>query len=200
MPENIPRFGTPDGGLTWVSAGGAEVEVVPEPVRYELPGEPPVGTKLIDGSGITWRRRVDGQWALIAIGGPDAMAYIGEPCTWRWVELLADFGPLTVVPPTEQERRETILYGPPNARWGNPDIPCTYTGCTLGTGHIGPHQADGRPIPPPDTDPTPIHSDTLCTCRRPDRHREGCPRHESQIREPLLHRDLTYGWHADERA
>lgn len=60
---------------------------------YDLPPEPPIGTRLTDGDGDTWERAITG-W-----GAPSARG------TYTWAELLEERGPLTEVPapalPTE---------------------------------------------------------------------------------------------------
>lgn len=61
---------------------------------YELPPEPPIGTRLADKTGDVWMRTLNGLWG---IEGFDGSVF--------WLTLLADIGPLTEVPasslPTE---------------------------------------------------------------------------------------------------
>lgn len=157
-------------------------------VVYEIPGAPPTERRVTDGT-YTWQRQADGHW--IDVAHP-------EPLRWGWGELLAEYGPLTLVPLTPQDHADTILYGPPGARWGNPAVPCEYFTaavvggqvagvCALGTGHVGAHtdsagqalgQTTAADAPPIYAGVTPYQaSQTPCTCGHPEQHRRGCARY-----------------------
>lgn len=173
------------------SFGATHIDIEP-PTTYAIPGAPPTDRKVTNEVR-TWQRHKDGLW--FDLDDPGARG-------WEWVELLQDHGPVRLVPLTVQEHADAVLYGPPGARWGDPDTPCPYyttvdnlTGgqpqgvCALGVGHISVHrdstgQALGQTTAPPDDAPTAAVGVTPheasrrpCTCGDPARHRQGCARY-----------------------
>lgn len=178
----------------------AEYALEPEPAEtYRLPGAPPTGRHVLTANGCVYRRESHaseeflpwGAWLLVrdpeAPHGPDPDGYLS------WAQLL-ELGPLTLLPESEYERAQAVLYGPAGARWGDPDTPCPYKECTLGTNHIGTHKdVDGNPlgVRPVDTDGR-IHnpgitphmaSRVFCTCGSPAMHKPDCPRYSRMTGE-----------------
>lgn len=160
-----------------------------------FPDPPATGRRVIGAHGYTYQRVIpDGTFNPILMPWGAWMRLDDEdglplPGVYTWPEILAA-GPLALLPLTEKEMRDAELYGPPGARWGNPDERCPFWGfiCTLGVGHTGPHIGpDGAPLgetepdgkPPVNAGITPAQaSETPCTCGRPAQHRPGCPRHK----------------------
>lgn len=178
-----------------VTGGGPESLARFNNPRYEIPGAPPVGTKLKDRFGNIHQRSIDGTFVVIELeDDPEPFVGLGE--IHLWLSLLNDFGPLDVVPLTEEDMEIERLYGPFGQRWGNPDEPCPYIYpvnpnwvCSLGVGHIGQHKTregvfmsswePGDPEGPPTAaEVTKEDLETLCTCGRPAQHRPTCPRYK----------------------
>ena len=134
-------------------------EALAEPViTYALPGPPPTGRHVMTPSGKVFERTTFGTGAQF---GPWGAWHDVEESDrpdidrWHisWAELLIK-GPLVLLPLNEIERAQAILYGPPGARWGDPNTPCGYglrdarsvpekflgMECDLGQGHIGAHK------------------------------------------------------------
>jgi hypothetical protein len=167
------------------------------PIVYDLPPEPVTERRLEDCDGAIWVRLSDGDYRLTEVGTSDF-----DPGTvgWRlpWVRLLVERRPLKLLPLTEREQAQAVLYGPPGARWGSPNTPCPYMHhypadegqasvtvlCALGRGHIGPHldkEGDALPFTPA-PEPTGAEEaaarEVICTCGNPAEHQPGCPRYE----------------------
>jgi hypothetical protein len=172
---------------------------------YAIPGPPPIERTMTDSYGGTWQRIHDGRFIMVmadAEKGADP-ANVGAELTWP--HLIATYGPITLLPLTEQEEKEAALYGPPGQRWGDPYKPCPYvqpgeahnqgTGdewygpaipCRLGVGHTGPHRdLEGNPLGMTEADGTSVDAgitlaesvQTACNCGHPEQHRPGCPRY-----------------------
>lgn len=146
--------------LAQVAQAGGMLSQHPEPaadapVYFELPGAPVTERRVTNGLRV-WEKHPDGSWHLInghhvpdQVGGHPAEA---GPEVLSWPGLLAKYGRVQLVPLTEQEQADAVVYGPPGARWGNPHIRCPYqeravdghgapfdVRCTWGVGHIGAH-------------------------------------------------------------
>lgn len=168
----------------------------PPRITYVMPGRPVTGRRVEDKYAGIWRCDADGD--LTFVGGPIGPGGRLLGCTSSWGELLMERGPLTLLDETEAEQQQAQLYGPADARWGDPDQPCPYVahqwagrqwttsehapisiGCTLGFGHAGPHRdVDGVALGEDahghaaDTERAPD-----CTCGHPAKHEPGCPRY-----------------------
>jgi hypothetical protein len=159
-------------------------EVLP---TFTLPGAPPTGRCV--------QRVKDEEVWIREIPPVDEADYYGPWGAWRhiisgslshWCEVLAR-GPVTLLPYTAREEALTALYGPPEGRWGDPDTPCPYQGCALGTGHSSWHlDEDGRPLGVTvgerhhtgfTASVTREDLETMCTCGHPARHEPGCARY-----------------------
>lgn len=196
-----------------IDTGYGIIGAIP-PAQFDLPGAPPTGRRVRairggqvferitpradmtpkDGLPGTW-----GAWLLIDPAGdeprdPDTNA--PEPLLLSWGTLLGIYGPVQLVPLTAEEEAEAIIYGPAHARWGDPNTPCGYADCAMGTGHIGAHlDRDGHPLglTDPDPDTTPANVDVVtfttpdtpagyvemhnyCNCGHPEDHLPSCPR------------------------
>jgi len=167
---------------------------------YQIPGAPPTETKVASSKDAShWTRLNDGMWARLGYV-PD-----GTPHTLAWVELLDLHGPVWIVDRSAQDLADDVLYGPPGARWGNPQEPCPFsrldplpypyaepapgvikTPCSLGRGHTGPHRSqDGAVLfggAEPDVSGLTGNMGVVgpqepCTCGHPAAHQPGCPRH-----------------------
>lgn len=174
----------------------------PGTVTYSLPGAPPSEHRVRDAKGRIFARERNlpddgysygpwGSWVQIGDGENlfPAELFHDEPFQLRyaWGPLL-HFGPLTLIPFTEQEKAVAAVYGPPGARWGSPGTPCPYEGCALSVGHIGAHRGpDGSPlgVTMPDGSLVPFQgrispheaAEFPCTCGHPGQHRPGCTRY-----------------------
>jgi hypothetical protein len=147
---------------------------------FALPAPPPIGTKLGDDQGNVWQvidRAAEEPHPLLTTVRDE---HDDRPVMTReWHVLLAE-SPLTLLQLTDQEQELARLYGPPGARWGNPDEPCHNIVCALGTGHAGPHvDSAGEPVPALFRDEEPsIGIDTRpCTCGNHSSHEPTCPRY-----------------------
>jgi hypothetical protein len=134
-------------------------------------------------------------WRLVKTSRPDDRVAADDGSEdLRWFDLLAEWGPVYLVSLNESDDEDARLYGPPGARWGQPDVPCPYVDgqlppgeCTLGQGHIGPHvDSDGYPLGQTVVTIADLSAGritpqeaalTACTCGHPAVHRPGCPRY-----------------------
>jgi hypothetical protein len=196
------REPSPENGIDYAAltqAAMADLHRAPDPDDpqvYRLPGAPPTG-RTVKQHGVEddseyaarrWTRQADGLWS------DSGRTFNFERFAWGYI--LDAYGPLELVPLTDEETASEALYGPVSARWGNPDQPCPYidtrpavaVSCVLGVGHVGPHRdllggALGETTLDPDqpsaaTGISPHDASAEpCTCHRPDRHRPGCPRY-----------------------
>lgn len=162
------------------------------PTVFTLPAEPNVGRQVTDKDGDSWERRGDGLWHI--------SANADHPHTGLTWNQFATYFPAILVEWTEADLAEHALYGPPGARWGDPNTPCPYikfspaTGdelgrCSLGLHHTGGHRDPwGNEIVPvePDgsTTTAAVTAQDLaepCTCGHPDAHIAGCARFERSV-------------------
>lgn len=184
---------SPHDGLSSVAIGRVEAaldgEEEPERVVYSYPGAPPIGRRV--------RSIVNGQVFVRVQTTEDEPMFLDESNNgtgpWPW-DTLIQYGPLELLPLTDQEIEDERIYGPIGARWGFPDRPCPYrdhsridpktsavVSCALGRGHIGPHlDKNKNPLgldrefnPDQASDPSAV----WCTCGQPGLHLEHCPRY-----------------------
>ena len=170
-----------------------------EPITYQLPGAPPSGRSVRTAAGQVYKRDERtpaddlgyGQWgSWTLMPKDDTVVAVDQRCSWG---ALLHAGPLTLLDLTDQEWDDARIYGPPGARWGNPNEPCQFSGrpnlnakldipmdlrpCTLGVGHVGYHT---------DSEGNRLYGDGgaedvrvgPCNCGHPGRHQPGCPRYE----------------------
>ncbi len=143
-------------------------------VQYALPGSPPTGRTVTNGV-YKWKQHSPGAWSRSAPDESD-----DDPETMPWHTLLLIYGPVHLVPYTEQEEHENALYGPPDGRWGDPRQNCPTPGCRHGLHHAFPHIDNQNQIIT--TNPIPAAADLrpdlqlICNCGSPHAHGPECPR------------------------
>lgn len=166
-------------------------------VTYAIPGAPPTGRHVATAAGAVFVRThvadpEHGQWGTWLELTVTPLNHLS------WPELLT-LGPLVLLPLNTKELADAILYGPPGARWGDPDEPCPWgqhsarkptldmlgKECALGIGHTGPHcDPAGNPYNQTEETDHRWHYaavtredlDTPCNCGRPAAHRPHCNR------------------------
>lgn len=165
------------------------------PATFQLPAAPPTGRRVRSSrTGESFRRlpaeeiesfndpEMDRVLLLWGVWRTETGGNVGE--RWGWSALLAELGPLVVLP-DDQDPREAELYGPIGQRWGNPAKPCPKDSCLLGIFHVGPHEfaapaiADARMF---DLPAQPFSGEVRidpnqCNCGRPQEHQPDCPRY-----------------------
>lgn len=187
----------------WTTPDDRALAAHPEPdplITYDIPGAPPT-ERCVTGMGRTWQRRATGMWRLVSSvhdeqgGRPDGSDDV------RWVDVLTDYGPVTLVPLTTDDELDAALYGPPGARWGLPDVACPYRAegehrdiivpCHLGLNHAGAHRDQlGNELGMTRADlthPTAARitpqeaAEVPCTCGTPAAHQPGCARYDRMV-------------------
>jgi hypothetical protein len=166
---------------------------------YDIPGPPPTGRHLESlPTGIVFFRNHGGDFVVIHDPVVERNKLDGREFSWS--EIVDAWGPLRLIPLTEYEKKQAEIYGPPSARWGNPDETCSYLDqhnripCALGVGHIGLHRdlsgaalafqrfyidtASAEPKDLPRLTPGMAHARArrpICNCGRLANHAQDCP-------------------------
>lgn len=174
-------------------------EYGPEPTSYAIPDAPVTDRKVSNGRA-EWQRLASGLWRHVHNHHEDDVFTTADMPWWL---LLAEQGPVHLVPLTELDEADAVLYGPPGARWGDPDRPCpfgeaeflpgvgssTWIPCALGFHHAGGHVdlagndlgmtvADpGPPDPSVGRITTQEAAADPCTCGQPAEHLPECSRY-----------------------
>ncbi len=151
-----------------------------EPYVYRVPFPPPSGRRVRSA-------KTGHVWVIDPTG--DVAREDDRSIVLTWSQLIGQDGPLELLELTDQERASEALYGPIGARWGDPDTPCAYEGCALGTGHGTVHRdAAGNPLGMTDK-ATEVYTDPprgqmlsrICTCgvvkHTAKQHEPGCARY-----------------------
>ena len=170
----------PDGPQPWPAVIPNAPAEQGEPYVYRVPFPPPSGRRV--------RSHKTGQvWVIDPTG--DVARDDDRSIVLTWGQLIGDHGPLELLELTPEETASEAVYGPIGARWGDPDTPCAYEGCALGTGHAQTHRdAAGNVLGMTEkatekyVDPPPGQMlSRICTCgvvkHTAKQHEPGCARY-----------------------
>lgn len=175
-----------------------------QPTRYDMPGPPPIGRTVRQTAKPDIIHEADDQhpepWTtpaprderaweridttsdvpyFLIVGGVNEHGQHVTPIPW--INLLDQLGPLELVPLSDQDLADELLYGPVGGRWGNPDEPCPVPTCRYGLNHIGRHlDLAGYEVV---VLPRDIPEGAYCTCGRPSAHHPTCDRYPNQTAE-----------------